>query len=464
MAHSMERSSCVMMAKSTSLRKRHQVMLLVWTSAVITTSLSITFESFELSYLTALSKTNANYRRVTAAVANENNHLIIGVSGQAPTSKQYQKVTTAAAAAAAISVHELCDECRQILDRAPAVDLEYVDVAGDHSQHPHMGALDASGSSNYVYDPTTLRRNPPPLEYNETELKEFCTLNDTDYQALSRIHIVSDEQQQQQQTNKRPEPIKLFCGVYSASPFHSVLDVSLRTWAPKCDGFVVFSNQTDLEHSAINLLHQGPEIYRNMWQKVRSIWAYIYDNYYADYDFFHLGGEDMWVLVENLKAFLSSDEIYVAERFQNAGNAPTTPLFLGNRLDFPFRENWKEQQELYNSGGPGYTLNRASLKLLVTAGLNHATWRNHLGAMEDIFIDKLFADVLNVTACPTRDGNNGECCHHHTPGNHCAGTTPRQFQRWTLRLNVATGHEHSSNAAVAFHKVKGPSTKPKGST
>ena len=70
------------------------------------------------------------------------------------------------------------------------------------------------------------------------------------------------------------------------------------------DGFVAFSNETIPSLGIANLLHEGKEEYNNMWQKSRSIWAYIYDHYLDDYDYFHLGGDDMYVLVENLRLFL----------------------------------------------------------------------------------------------------------------------------------------------------------------
>ena len=31
--------------------------------------------------------------------------------------------------------------------------------------------------------------------------------------------------------------------------------------------------------------------YHNIWQKVRNIWKYIYDNYMDDYDYFVIGGQ-----------------------------------------------------------------------------------------------------------------------------------------------------------------------------
>lgn len=72
------------------------------------------------------------------------------------------------------------------------------------------------------------------------------------------------------------------------------------TWGHKCDGFLAFSTKTIPSLGQLNLTHRGEESYMNMWQKVRSIWAYIHAHYLRDYDFFHLGGDDLFVIVENL--------------------------------------------------------------------------------------------------------------------------------------------------------------------
>jgi hypothetical protein len=43
---------------------------------------------------------------------------------------------------------------------------------------------------------------------------------------------------------------------------------------------MVASTKTDKGLGAVNIPHEGPEEYNNIWQKVRAMWSYIYDNYY----------------------------------------------------------------------------------------------------------------------------------------------------------------------------------------
>ena len=43
---------------------------------------------------------------------------------------------------------------------------------------------------------------------------------------------------------------------------------------------MVASTKTDKDLGTVNIPHEGPEEYNNIWQKVRSMWSYVYDNYY----------------------------------------------------------------------------------------------------------------------------------------------------------------------------------------
>jgi len=59
---------------------------------------------------------------------------------------------------------------------------------------------------------------------------------------------------------------------------------------------MVASNATNPSLGTVNIPHEGPEEYRNIWQKVRSMWSYVYDNYYEKYDWFHIGGDDLYLV------------------------------------------------------------------------------------------------------------------------------------------------------------------------
>jgi glycoprotein-N-acetylgalactosamine 3-beta-galactosyltransferase len=153
----------------------------------------------------------------------------------------------------------------------------------------------------------------------------------------------------------------------------------------------------------IHILHQGEESYNNMWQKVRSIWAYIYMHYLNDYDYFHLGGDDLYVIVENLKRFLVEQQELQA--------SPDEPRFFGAWIDRPGKEAH------YVAGAPGYTLNRAALKRFVEEALLMCR-ANQQTAAEDRMLSRCFQNDLKIEMGDTRDCMTGEQLYHDCDPNH----------------------------------------------
>ena len=202
---------------------------------------------------------------------------------------------------------------------------------------------------------------------------------------------------------------------------------------------MVASNKTDTELGTVNIVHEGPEIYQNIWQKVRSMWNYVYDNYYEKYDFFHIGGDDLYVLVENLRQYLESEEI------QTAGNGgiylpsgtehEQTPLFLGRRFAY-----LGDRNNIFNSGGSGYTMNKAALKLLVVDGMP-----NMFAHLKDFSEDTRVAQIFKhfgVFPYETKDEAGGERYMPFMPGHHYGYRMPADKKKdWyaTYSIDIKEG-------------------------
>ncbi|KAH8069988.1 glycoprotein-N-acetylgalactosamine 3-beta-galactosyltransferase [Aureococcus anophagefferens] len=158
------------------------------------------------------------------------------------------------------------------------------------------------------------------------------------------------------------------------APLHTAGKAASETWLPRCDGALILSDESDESVGAVGVPHEGPEEYNNIWQKTRANWRYVYEYYRDDFDYFHFGGDDLFVLVSNLKAYLASPPV-------KARNDRGEPLFLG-RL---FKQNGNEKN-LFNSGGSGYTFNRQSLALLYDS-FDEPFCRPHLhGFFEDVMV------------------------------------------------------------------------------
>ena len=113
------------------------------------------------------------------------------------------------------------------------------------------------------------------------------------HRVLSKVQVVqatatSNTTTTTTTTTTTPHLPRLLCMVYTYSKSRDNLQAIVDTWSEECDGFLAASNETLPSLGAINIVHQGPESYKNMWQKVRSMWSYVYDHYYEDYDYFHM--------------------------------------------------------------------------------------------------------------------------------------------------------------------------------
>ena len=265
---------------------------------------------------------------------------------------------------------------------------------------------------------------------------------------------------------------KILCMIYIVEKFHHRLPTIYQTWGKKCDGFVAASNISDQEFHTVNIPHEGPEEYDNMWQKVRSMWSYVYHNYYDEYDWFHIGGDDLYVLVENLRLYLESEEIELAA---NGGGAVTgttigihdnskhpaskhqIPLFLGCRFKL-LRDNLlHDTSQVFNAGGPGYTLNKAALKALI---MTFPKCRSHLKTSEeDVSVAECLRKEWGVYPYDTKDDQGGERYMHKPPAFHLNHDPKKNWRHWysKVSINVKAGLDCCASNSVAFHEIRGDS-------
>ncbi len=147
---------------------------------------------------------------------------------------------------------------------------------------------------------------------------DVCHLNDrSDGQLLSRIKV-HEEYNPLHPSYSIANKVRLFCGIYTLKKSHQTnVKATRNTWAKKCDGFIAFSDERDESIPSINIHHEGLEEYDNMWQKSRSIWKLLAKSFISSYDFFLLGGDDMFYIIENLRYYLSSPEIMKAREERN---------------------------------------------------------------------------------------------------------------------------------------------------
>jgi len=238
----------------------------------------------------------------------------------------------------------------------------------------YFPALDENGNPGYVHNATTLHNNPPFFNTSGSQ----CGPNDATMQLLTQrvyVDLAAHERANKFVLEGGGKPrAKIYCHIYTTQKQGPRIQSIRETWGHRCDGFHVASTITDRSIDSVNIPHEGREEYQNMWQKVRAMWVYVYVNYYDSYDWFHIGGDDMYVLVENLRLYLESEEIVTAS------NGGEQPLLLGQI----FYQNFYSSAT-YVTGGGGYTLNKAALKMLVASFPNCAP-HHDVTSVEDVLV------------------------------------------------------------------------------
>jgi glycoprotein-N-acetylgalactosamine 3-beta-galactosyltransferase len=247
-----------------------------------------------------------------------------------------------------------------------------------------------------------------------------------------------------------PSP-RLLCMIFTTEVKHeAVIPAIIRTWGGRCTGFLAFSTVHDLFVSALNIPHEGPEAYDNMWTKVVSIWKYVYEQYRAEFDWFYIAGDDTFLIVENLLQYLHSLE----ELAHNGVLVEEFPFYIGRPM---FTE---DMDEIFNSGGAGYVLNNHSLSILYDAFQDpNDPCQTHLRtSTEDYMIAKCLAQY-GIIAVDTRDEENDfrDRFHAMSPWStfHSSAKGVGVNAYWTHRLVFyRNGTDCCSPRSISFHDVK----------
>lgn len=243
---------------------------------------------------------------------------------------------------------------------------------------------------------------------------------------------------------KGPEPteIKVLCMVYTHSGRHNVLQSIVETYAPYCDGFLAASNLTDPRLGAMHLPHAGPEAYENMWNKVQAMWFYAHENHLFDFNWFHIGGDDMYLIPSNLRR--------TAAHFPSNKRA----WILGGSIP-----NSKNPKRRYCGGGAGYTLNRKALQLLVSQ-MTSGECPAETAPDEDVRLSRCLEDV--GIRCTDTNDEDEEMRYHHLDAQFHAAWVPTRNAVWLWEklqyFHGIRGNQSQlaqiSNTSVSFHLDK----------
>lgn len=200
-----------------------------------------------------------------------------------------------------------------------------------------------------------------------------------------------------------------------------------HTWGKRCNVMLFMSSTTDPNFPTIGLnVSEGRD---HLTGKTMRAFLYVYKNHFNDADWFMKADDDTYVIVENLRYFLSSKN-------HNA------PVYFGHHFK-PIVKGG------YHSGGAGYVLSKEALRRFAVLG-NSKICRADGGA-EDVEMGSCL-QKLNVTAGKTVDSLGRSRFHCFNPGTHLHGGYPSWFYSYDSN-GARSGINNISDYAITFHYV-----------
>ncbi|KAL4224182.1 Transferase [Mactra antiquata] len=201
------------------------------------------------------------------------------------------------------------------------------------------------------------------------------------------------------------------------------------TWGKRCDKTLYFSSVTNTTFGAVGLnVTEGRE---HLTAKSQEAFRHIYNNYFNDYDWFLKADDNTYVIVENLKYFLS-------------GKDKNEPIYFGHHFQSIIEGG-------YTSGGAGYVLSKEALRRLAEKGDDKILCRQDGGA-EDVEIGTCLHN-LGVTVGYSHDESGRSLFHCFDPISHLVGRYPEWYKKFDA-AGAQKGKAYMGNDAISFHYVK----------
>jgi hypothetical protein len=375
-----------------------------------------------------------------------------------------------------------------------AANTESKKIRFDHSvarDHPHAGALDENGAWPYVPDVTAVRRAvlqriqelPDPIDpkyfvplYPDSTdcqdapgtgmegfsgykaLREYVELDGPDplpeetapvEEGLTNTRDGHWQRYKLGESSQAPpvasrsnsaevvtSPPRVLCALKTyEGNHHRVADIAV-TWGWRCDGFLAASTKTVPHIGAVNLPHKGNGEYDNLWQKGRSMAAFMYDYFLDDFDYFLVADDDSFVIMENLRNYLLLLE-------SQTGGRDAQPLYIGS----PF----SHVETYYNTGGCGYLWNRAALRRLVEDGLPYF-FANIKFSGEDVMFGAVMA-ALHILPVDTSDAANRQRFFQDHIGLVAEDNVLDLYRFFMYSRGYRYGKNIISTQSIGFHRI-----------
>lgn len=199
--------------------------------------------------------------------------------------------------------------------------------------------------------------------------------------------------------------VRVLCWVMTSPENHKTRAIHVQgTWGKRCDKLLFVSEQSDKSLPVLKVsVKHGRE---HLTAKTMTAFDHIFEHHFNEADWFLKADDDTYVVVENLKYFLSS---------QNSSDA----VFFGHHFKTIVKQG-------YFSGGGGYVLSKEALRRF---GLRQkGSCRSDFG-VEDAEMGRCM-EVLGVRTGDSRDKLGRSRFHCFNPDAHIRGAYPNWYYNY----------------------------------
>jgi hypothetical protein len=182
---------------------------------------------------------------------------------------------------------------------------------------------------------------------------------------------------------KKRKPFGVLCVTFTFEGKKAAAAMSRRYWGRRCDRHVFITNSSDIvgvaRDDALLVNQTGGEAWLNAWQKTRSAIRTLHEAPWIDeYEFAFFGGDDVMLVVENLRKMIDAPEM----RYAHEAGAP---LHFGHLSSIPHNSRF--------IAGAGYAMNTAAIHLMAARLDTPECNPNLRASAEDVYLSQCLQHV-----------------------------------------------------------------------
>ncbi|KAK7105568.1 hypothetical protein V1264_016932 [Littorina saxatilis] len=204
------------------------------------------------------------------------------------------------------------------------------------------------------------------------------------------------------------------------------------TWGRRVNKLLFISsiNDSSIPTIAVNV----SEGRKHLTAKSQKAWRYVYENHFHDADWFMKADDNTYVIMENLRYFLS-------------GENTSEPVHFGHLFKTIVKQG-------FYSGGSGYVLSKEALRRWGEKGKDVAKLCRQDDSGEDNAMGQCM-ESLGVRVDNSTDALGRTRFHCLKPEHHVVGQYPAWYHRFDANgATVFKGREKMSDYAIAFHYIE----------